>query len=247
VRLKDGAFAVVSDLDNSAVTLPATSDGDVTDYSGAKSRLKVYIGLADDSVNWSYTKAASTGITASLGAGADENLLTVTAMSASVDSGYVDVTATKSGYPTQTKRFSIAKAKSAGGTSQLIANFSAASSDLELDGVQTATARVTLGSDGVITYLSNDIAKNDKRWYAPPTAGIGSSYWVLASSSATLSSGTLNSWVALGSSPAWILTRTPGQGVGTSSASIQFLIADDSAGTNIVSAGFAILAATQDA
>lgn len=251
IRLYPGANGqtpVQADLDNDAHTFPADSSGQVTTYAGGSSRMKVYLGLADDSANWTYTKVASTGVTATLGTGADKNLCTVTAMTTAVDSGYVDITATRAGYPTQMRRFSISKAKSAAGTSGLIMNFQCSSSDLELDGVQTATARITLGSDGIITTLDNDIAKTDKRWFAPATAGIGSSYWVMASGSppATGFTGTLNTWISLNTNPAWILTRTAGQGVGLSSMSIQFIIASDASGTNIVSAGFGILAANQD-
>jgi len=248
VRLKDGSESVVSDLDNQSVTLPADSSGVVSSYVGATSRMKIYIGLDDDSANWTFSRTNSTGITSSLGTGANENLLTVTAMSTSVDSGYVDISATRSGYLTQTKRFSISKSKSAAGTVNFIESFRVFSHDIELDGVQTATARVTLNTDGTISLLVNDVTESAD-WYAPTTAGIGNDFWVRASVSGANAPdvvGTTGTWQQLSSARQWSLSYAPGA-VDTKLATVSFLFATDSAGSNVIGSGSAALAASQDA
>lgn len=112
VRVREGSDAVTSVLTNEAFTLQATAAGAVSDFTGANSRMMVYIGAVDDSANWAYTRALGTGITtAALGAGADKNLLTVSAVTTAMANSYVDITATKSGYPDQVKRVSISKSR----------------------------------------------------------------------------------------------------------------------------------------
>jgi hypothetical protein len=99
-----GAAAVVALLSNEAHTLQADSSGTVSSFAGAATTLTVYEGLTDVSASYTVSKA-DTGVTSTLAT----RTVTITAMSA--DSGYVDITATRSGYPTLTKRFVLAKAR----------------------------------------------------------------------------------------------------------------------------------------
>lgn len=100
----DGADAIISILTNESHTVPADSSGTVTSFGGASTDMKIYVGLTDDTANWTFSKA-DTNCTTSI----TDNTVTATAMSA--DSAYCDITATRAGYPTQTKRFILSKSK----------------------------------------------------------------------------------------------------------------------------------------
>lgn len=107
VKIKDGAVTPVMDLSNEAVTVPASSSGVVSSFTGASTTMTVWVGLTVDTSNWSFSISSSTGITASLSG----NTVTITGMTTAVKSGYVDITATRSGYTSITKRFSISKSE----------------------------------------------------------------------------------------------------------------------------------------
>jgi hypothetical protein len=99
-----GEDAVMALLSNEAHTLQADAAGVVGSFSGAATTLTVYEGLSDVSASYAVTKA-DTGVTSTL----STRTVTITAMSA--DSGYVDITATRSGWPTIVKRFTLTKSK----------------------------------------------------------------------------------------------------------------------------------------
>lgn len=101
VKGTDGVTVVLS---NESHTLPADSSGNVTSYTGASSTVTVYLGITDDTANWTLSGVASSGVSFS------KSGYTFTITSMTVDSGYVDITATK-GSTTATKRFSLARAK----------------------------------------------------------------------------------------------------------------------------------------
>ena len=105
-----GADAVLGLLTNETVTLPAGSNGVVSSFSGAVCTMKMYQGAADDSANWAYAFApasASNRLSYTTSGGT----LTVTGMAANVDSTYVDITASRTGYASVTKRFTVTKSK----------------------------------------------------------------------------------------------------------------------------------------
>lgn len=104
VKINEGADSVTAMLTNEAHTLSADADGNVLSFSGADTLIKIYVGVTDDTANWSFSKTDSGCTSTRTG-----NLIEVTALSA--DTAYVDITATRSGYPTQTKRFSLAKSR----------------------------------------------------------------------------------------------------------------------------------------
>jgi len=99
-----GQAGVTAFLTNEAATISAAADGTVGSFSGINTDIKVYVGLSDDTSNWTVTRTNSTGVTSTLSG----SNVAITAMT--VDSGYVDITATKSG-TTVTKRFTLAKSK----------------------------------------------------------------------------------------------------------------------------------------
>lgn len=106
-KLRDGAHAVAGALTNDAHTLYANSSGTISSYAGAASTLAIYENGSDITSTFTITATPSSGITGALGT--DKKTYTVTGMT--VDNGYVDFTATRSGYATITKRFVLTRVK----------------------------------------------------------------------------------------------------------------------------------------
>jgi hypothetical protein len=102
-------IAVTAGLSNSSQTLPADSNGLVSSYAGASTQMTVFLNGVDDSSNWTFSKADSTGLTTTLSG----TTVTVTAMADATDTAYTDVTAARAGYTSQVKRYSLTKSKSA--------------------------------------------------------------------------------------------------------------------------------------
>ncbi|SNS83984.1 MULTISPECIES: phage tail protein [unclassified Azospirillum] len=107
----NGADAITAILTNEAHTLAASPSGVVGSYAGASTRMLVFQGTTDVTASWTISISGSTGATATMANGE----ITVTDMTA--DSGYVDITATRSGFTTINKRFSLTKSKT-GATGQ---------------------------------------------------------------------------------------------------------------------------------
>ncbi|WP_416305221.1 phage tail protein [Neptunicella sp. SCSIO 80796] len=98
-----GEPAISGWLSNTVHAVSVAADGTGGDYSGAATTISIYVGLVDDSMAWSISASASSGVTGSL----TGRTYTVNAMS--VDQGYVDLTATREGYSDITQRFTIVK------------------------------------------------------------------------------------------------------------------------------------------
>jgi hypothetical protein len=105
VKVREGTDTINAYLTNESQTVPADSNGLITSYTGAATDIKVFVGATDDSANWTISKVDSTGITSSV------STRTITLTNCTVDSGYVDITAAKSGYTSLVKRFNITRAK----------------------------------------------------------------------------------------------------------------------------------------
>lgn len=99
------ATGLTAILSADSITLPADSSGNVISFVDAVTTMTVLVGVNNDTVNWSFTRVNSAGMSSTLVGPA----LSVTAMS--VDTGYVDITATRSGYSSLTKRFTVTKAR----------------------------------------------------------------------------------------------------------------------------------------
>ncbi len=106
VKVREGVDSVTALLTNESHTVATDKNGDNGVYTGAVSTMKIYQGATDDSANWTFARANGTGVTSSVSSG---GILTVTGMT--VDTSYVDVVASRSGYPSITKRMSISKAR----------------------------------------------------------------------------------------------------------------------------------------
>ena len=100
-----GANAISAALSNDAHTVPTAADGTGGVFTGCASTMSIYNGATNDSANWTVAATPLAGVTGSLSG----KTYTVTAMS--VDVGYVDLVASRSGYSSLTARFTITKAK----------------------------------------------------------------------------------------------------------------------------------------
>ena len=102
----DGKEAVTAVLSNDSHNIPCNTSGTPSTYAGAVTTMSVFVGATDTSTSWTYT-ATPTNVTGT----ASNNNRTYTVTGISADTGYVDITATRSGYSSVTKRFTLAKSK----------------------------------------------------------------------------------------------------------------------------------------
>jgi len=103
-----GASAYSMILSNESHTLPAKADGTVISYSGATCTATVYLGAA---VNAGWSFAGSPASSGTLTYTQSGGTFTITGMAAATDTAYIDITASKSGQPSITRRFSVSKSK----------------------------------------------------------------------------------------------------------------------------------------
>lgn len=101
----NGTSGIVINLSNDNVTVPAAADGSSPVLTAAVTTVYIYEGATDVSSSWAVTATPSAGVTGTLSG----KTYTVTGFTA--DTGYVDFTATRSGFSNQTIRFSLSKAK----------------------------------------------------------------------------------------------------------------------------------------
>jgi hypothetical protein len=98
-------ITAVAVLSNDVAAVPAEADGSSPDLTGAVATLSVMLGTTDVTNLYSVNVTPSPGISGSLSG------TTYTVSGMTVDSGYVDFIAVRAGWPTLTKRFSLAKQK----------------------------------------------------------------------------------------------------------------------------------------
>ncbi len=96
-------------LSNEGMSLPADSDGVVTSYTGASTTMYIFLGQVDDSAAWSVAATPSTGVAGAFGSGPALRTYTITSLT--VESAYVDFVATKQGFQSVRRRFSLSKAR----------------------------------------------------------------------------------------------------------------------------------------
>lgn len=101
----NGTNAISAVLSNDAHTVPTAADGSSGVFTGCASTMTIYNGATDDSAAWAVAATPLAGVTGSLSG------KTYTATAMSVDVGYVDLVASRSGYASITSRFTIAKSK----------------------------------------------------------------------------------------------------------------------------------------
>jgi predicted phage tail protein len=98
-----GADGLTALLSNESHAVPVTWYGAVITLAGASTTMTIRRGQVDESALWSFSKADSAGISSSISG----NTVTVTAITA--DSAYIDITASRAGYPSFTKRFTVTR------------------------------------------------------------------------------------------------------------------------------------------
>jgi hypothetical protein len=174
VRLRDGQNSIVADLTNQAQTLPADVLGHVSDYTGASTQMTVYRGLVDDSANWTFSRSNSSGVTSSLSG----NTLTVTALADINDTGYVDITAARTGFVSITKRFTLSKSKGALVSSGLASLGNFAVSGYTVLQTHACTVQFKFSSTGFIAKRegqaeTSSLTESSTKWSqsTPPSVG----------------------------------------------------------------------------
>lgn len=102
-----GVDAISAQMTLDSITLPADGSGAVTDYTGAFSSMVVFSGADIDTANWTFTRSSTSGLTTSISG----STVTVLAMSGGLEAAVIEVTATRSGFPSLTRKVYVAKAK----------------------------------------------------------------------------------------------------------------------------------------
>jgi hypothetical protein len=141
-RGDNGSDALTFILTNESHTVPAANDGTVSSYAGAVTYGAIFRGIVNETYLWTITKSDSTGLTTTLTpATIGQNNITVTAtnITNAVDSAVCTITATRTGYPTLTKDFSLSKSKAGAQGAQGIQGTAGAPGN---DGRRTATGQV---------------------------------------------------------------------------------------------------------
>lgn len=177
-----GEDAISATLSLASFNLPAFADGVVQSYTGAVTSLDILRGTTNDNANWTFSRTNGTGVSSSISG----NTVTITSLADGTDSSYVDITATRSGFPTQTKRFSLGKNKSAEPSSGPVGsqNFYAYKTNFFTVGTYTVTARVEFRADGSVyryVFGTNGGGTSTKigDWYKPTTSNIGAGYSIV--------------------------------------------------------------------
>lgn len=92
-------------LSNDSHVITTNSDGSGGDYSGCSTTMSVFMGVTEDTSNWSFTAQPSNTISGSLVG----STYTVTDLIG--NAGYVDIIASRTGYTPITCRFTVAKSR----------------------------------------------------------------------------------------------------------------------------------------
>lgn len=107
-----GQFTITDYADNISMILSSdsfivatNSDGSNGNYSNCVCTVKVLHGFLDETSKWTITAGTPTGLTGVLSSA------TYTVSNVTLDTSSVDITATRSGYPSITKRLTVSKAK----------------------------------------------------------------------------------------------------------------------------------------
>lgn len=132
---------IIINLTNDNVSVPADFDGTNPNLTDAVTEVMIYEGQVDVTNLWTITPDPSTGISGTF----VDNVYTVTSLT--VDYAHVDFDATRSGYPSQTIRFTVSKAK-AGSDGETVTVYS----------VKSAVAAIKRDSSG--NYTPDDLVVN---------------------------------------------------------------------------------------
>lgn len=109
-RTDGGSDAITAILSNEAHTLPASSTGTVSSFTGASTTISVFQGGTDVTSLWSFSRSSSAGMTTTL-SGNGTPTVTVACTALSVDVGTCTITATRAGFDSLVKVFTVTKSK----------------------------------------------------------------------------------------------------------------------------------------
>lgn len=112
-------------------------------------------------------------------------------------------------------------------------------------GASAASVTASLNTDGSLSASgSGDTVNvsqvNGDSWYAPPTTGIGSSFYVratLSSGSAPSSGSGTGTWLALSSARSWTYNSGTGGAVSSRSGTLLIEVSPSATGTPVVCSG----------
>jgi hypothetical protein len=208
----------VAELDKYSWVLPADSTGVVAagaGFTGANATINMYRKGLDDSSNWTYSRTASDGsITTTL----TTRTVAVTAISSSLDTGYVDITATPNaallalGYVALTQRFTLSKNKSAAlvfdGPVPTIGVLYSVVSNSDA----TTYAGIRFNSNGSISKRTavSSYSDSGKDWYLANITDIGTAYKIrviLTSGTLTGDSASAGVWHLISTVPVFAASR----------------------------------------
>lgn len=195
--------ALTSALVPATWNLPATSDGVVTSYTGCSTIMTIYKDGVDDSLNWTYSYASDSGSTTP--ASGSSGTVTVTAVSSTNDTPWINFTATRTGYPTQTAKFQMFKSKGSAVGGPGITGFSGVYSNAGWVGLKfDANGNVLVKKSSGGSYV------NLVTYYQPPSTGIGSGVYikVVEESGTGTMTGTMNTYLQLNADREWYMTET---------------------------------------
>lgn len=157
-RGDNGSDALTFLLTNESHTVPADSSGNVTSYTGALTYAAIFRGITNETSLWTITKSDGTGLTTTLtGTGTSNITLTVNTLASGTDSAISTITATRTGYPTLTKDFSISKSKAGAKGDQGDKGDPGSPGSTGLQGIRSITAyRVRNQTDSPLTTAPSD-------------------------------------------------------------------------------------------
>lgn len=181
---------------------PANADGTVLSYTGSSSIVAtIRKNGVDETSLWTATTSVSTGITLT----GSWPTYAVTAVSGTVDTGTVTITATK-GSMVQTLVWTYTKDKSGTGGGLIINSFNPIISI-------GAYVSLTFKTNGrvEIKLTSSESPRFLLNWIEPTSATVGNSYYIKATTTGdALASGTTGSYQQLNADRTWVLDNTAG-------------------------------------
>jgi hypothetical protein len=169
-------------------------------------------GSTNRTTSYSWSTSVTTGLTASVSSG---GLVSLTAMTQSVDAGTITLTGTRSGFPNITLYISVLKTKLLLPSGAVVNPMPAKT--VYTDSSGTAYARIRYNTDGTIETWDELTAAwiAAGNWYNPTTPGIGNTHYIRMTSTniidATYLTGTRDAWLQMNSARTWE-AQTPGGG-----------------------------------
>jgi hypothetical protein len=170
-----GAPALSVRLSQTAAIFAADSTGLVDPGQSFPVKMTLLLGANDDTANWVISRTASDpSITTTLAG----DTVTITGIGTALETGLLQITGTRAGYPTQTLGVNVFKNKRATPSSGPVTNIAPLYSEGFSLSPNDALASIEFLPNGQIQKLSNLFSIIVGNWYLPTTANIGASYQI---------------------------------------------------------------------